>query len=700
MRHVPISIFAIVAIVGIMTLLFSVPQFYQPSAFAVSYIPSQQQPSSNTVIAYLDVNEMLGNEIVGLTGVQLAGLSSGTFNGKDVTTSYVQSLKFREPGVFNGGQLVFGSSENNVVSDFLQFTDAVFMYQVDFGAGLRSVVDGGSLPDIEEEDIDLLGDTFMIVDTEVNTGSNDVGLRMFGGYGSIDLFDTDYTDNNFHNGVKINGQFVDAQVKIKASLSGDKLSIYSIQYILNANAAQGGDLQVLPLHCAREYLQYPLGLISPNFDICYKGLSGAAVPVTSPVSGNQILVRPAGDDEYKLIATNLHGRTYQIPLAQLPGSYGNKGRDLIFVEAANFGAPNIDLDDYVMVMSRDNTNGISNVLMYDHIDGNTVYFEDLAGGSNQATFDVGTMEGDLLVGEGTYHFRVGAGNSLAMDQTNDGDANSDEARFITVGGHKLDLGPGFTVTLITPQKLFDEATADEETEFDIIFGGDIDLNVPSPQVTLPGYSFELQDAAGGLEQGLTQYGALFSWDQESGSDDLEIIVPGSYGGGYKSSAGSEVYITLERQKLMKPTTESPASIKCGDAIISSTEACDPPGSACSDKFYKRSGVCGSDCKTCALKDAQTCGNKLLEGAEQCESNADCSAGTCKNCACVSAVCGNNLLEKGEMCEKNVDCPAGNTCSACGCVSVNHGKAPSMETPAPSQNIFARFFAWLARLFGG
>lgn len=695
MRHVPISIFAIVAIVGMMTMLFSVPQFSQPAPFAVSYIPSQQQPSSNTVIAYLDVNEMLGNEIVGLTGVQLAGLSSGTFNGKDVTTSYIQSLKFREPGVFNGGQLVFGSSENNVVSDFLQFTDAVFMYQIDFGAGLRSVVEGGSLPDIEDEDIDLLGDTFMIVDTEVNTGSNDVGLRFFGGYGSIDLFDTDYTDNNFHNGVKINGQFVDAQVKIKASLSGDKLSIYSIQYILNANAALGGDLQVLPLHCTREYLQYPLGLISPNFDICYKGLSGAAMPSSSSVSGNQILVRPLGDDEYKLIATNLHGRTYQIPLAQLPGSYGNKGRDLIFVEAANFGAPNIDLDDYFMVMSRDNTNGISNVLMYDQIDGNTVYFEDLAGGSHQATFDVGTGEGDLLVGEGTYHFRVGAGNSIAMDQTNDGDANSDEARFITVGGHKLDLGPGFTVTLITPEKLFDEATADEETEFDIIFGGDIDINVPSPQVTLPGYSFELQDAAGGLEQGLTQYGALFSWDQESGSDDLEIIVPGSYSGSSKSAAGAEVYITLERQKLVKPTTESPASIKCGDAIISSTEACDPPGSACSDKFYKRSGVCGSDCKTCALKDVQTCGNNLLEGNEQCESNADCSAGTCKSCSCVAPVCGNNVIEKGEMCEKTVDCPAGNVCSSCGCVA-----SPEMQKPAPAQNIFARFFAWLSRLFGG
>lgn len=705
MRHVPITIFAIVAIVGISALLMSVLFVPGPSWMVVIGPGTISGDSGhNTVIAHLDIGELLGNEVEALSSSQLSGLRSGTVHAKDVSTSYVQSLRFIEPGEFTGGKIVFSESESNVVSDFLQFTedDGIFKFQVEFSPGLRSVVEGGNLPDIEDEEVFLLGDSYTIVDA--STSGSTVELKLFGGYGSIQLKDNDFTDNNYQSfGAQVNGQDVDARVKIRASSSGGKLTIFSISYILVANAAQGGHVEILPLHCLREYLRYPQGLFSRNFDICYKGLSGAAVPSASSISGNEVRVRAAGDDEYVMTATNVLGQRYSIPLAQLPGMYGNKGRDFIFVEAGAPAAPNIDLGDYFLVNSKNDVSGASHVLRYNSIDttSNTVMFEDLAGNSRSATFDAGSMEGDLLMSQGTYHFKIGAGNAIAMDQDNDGTISGDEARFVLAGGSRVDFGPGFTVTVITPQKLFDEPAGDEMTDFDILFGGDIDLTVPSPQVTVPGYTFKMISESGGIKQGLTKYGILFTWDEESESDDLTLVVPGSYSGTSKGGAGAEVYITLERAKLMKQT-DAPAPVaKCGDRIITSPEYCDPAGSFCADPYFGRAGVCAADCMTCTFVPPAQCGNKLLEKGEDCEANADCPLGFgCSACKCYplpQPVCGNNLLDQGEQCEKSVDCGAGYVCSSCMC-----SPAPVVETPAPVKqpNIFARFFAWLARLFGG
>lgn len=703
LRHVPVSIFAIVAVVGIAILLMSVSYVPVFVPLAVQYVPYGQAVSqgSNTVIARLDLNQFLGDEIDGVSESQLAGLRSGTVHGKEVSADYVQNINFREGGLFDGCQVVFGKDEHNQVTDFLQCDDSVFKFTIDFSPGLRSDVEGGSLPDIEDEDIDLLGDSYTIVDTDIDTTTNRISLRMFGGYGSIEFEDTNYADDLFSGGgAKVNGEHISARVKIKASESGDEVTVYSIQYLLDADAAYGGILQITPLHCAREFLQDPLGLLSPNFDICYRGLSGAAVlPDSSSISGNQVHVKPLGDDEYIIIARNLIGQQYDIPLAQLPGSYGIKGRDFIFVEAGAPGAPNIALDDYFLVNSKNDVQGVSNVLRFDSISGNTVYFEDLAGSQRSATFDIGTGEGQLLVGQGTYKFVV-TGGMLAVDQTNDGSISGAEARFVLPGGSRLDFGPGFTVTVITPSKLFDEPAGDEMSEFDILFGGNIDLNVPSPQATVAGYTFKLVSESGGVKKGLTKYGILYDLDTESDSDDLVLTVPGSYASSSKGGAGAEVYITLERAKLMKPTQVPAAPAVCNDKIITAPEYCDPPGSLCADQF-KRSGTCDIDCKSCTYTAPGVCGNNLLDKGEECEGSGDCPVGFgCSACKCIPlppSACGNNLLEGNEQCEKSVDCSAGMVCSGCNCIP-----APPVEAPAPVEkpNIFARFFAWLARLFGG
>ncbi len=703
MRHIPVSIFAIVAIVGIMTLLLSVSLIPEPVMLAVQYVGPSATPGGNTVIVRLDVGEFLGDEITAVSESQLVALRRGTVHAKEISTDYTQSIRFKESGVLNGAHVVFGRDEQNTVSDFLQYDsgDSLFKYQIEFSPGLRSEVEGGSLPDIEDEEIELLGDSYTIVDTKINTASKSISIKMFGGFGSVELEDSNYGDDVYVRGVEINGQNIDAEVKIKATESGGKVTVYSISYLPAANAVRGGDVQVLPLHCTRQYLQDPQAMFSPNFDICYKGLGAAAAGIpTSGISGNEVLVRPRGDDEYAMIATNNRGQTYDIPLAQLPGSCGNRGRDFIFKEAAAPGAPNIDLDDYFLVSHRNDRTGVSNVLRLDRIEGNTVYVEDLSGSQRSSTFDPGTGEGQFLIGDGTYKFVV-TGNALAMDQTNDGDINGGEAKFVFAGGTRADFSAGCSnVKIITPSSLFDEPAGDETTDFNVVFGGHIDLVVPSPQATVAGYTFQLQGAGGGVKQGLTKYGILFTWDQESDSDDLKLVVPGAYAGGVRGGAGAEVYITIERAKLIKKT-EVPAPLpKCGDRIIVSPEYCDPPGSACADLF-KRVGVCSADCSTCEYKPPMQCGNNLLEPGEECENMADCPAGFgCQSCKCSplpasAPVCGNNLLDRGEQCENAVDCGPGYNCINCFCSPL-----PTVERPVEVRpNIFARFFLWLANLFG-
>jgi len=731
MRHVPVSILAIVAIVGVAVMMFSFSSYDVPTLLAVQFTQAPTT-SGNTVIARLEIGEFLANKVTSLSDAQMPGLKSTVVQTQGGRANAYQSLKFAESGIFTGGQALFGRTEDGVTSDFLQFNDGVFKYQIDFSPGLESKVEGGELSGILDDDVFILGETFTIVDA--STAGNGVVLRLFGGYGSIEFRDDNYLDDNYQQfGARVNGESVNARVKIKAQMVNNMLQIYSIQYVLAADAKQGGKLQVLPLHCTREYLKYPTGLLSPQFDICYKGTGGAVAPTTKGISGNQAMLKARGDDEYKFIASNIRGQVYEIPLAQMPGMYGNNGKNFVFIEAPNSAAPNIQVGDYFLVSSRNqipDIQAVSNVLRYDTIQNNVVYFQDLAGGSRQATFDTNTGQGTLNVGEGSYTFFVGAGNALAMDQTNDGQINGGEATWRFPGGTMADFGPGFTVKIITPQRLFDDYNANEITQFDITFGGQIDLVVPSPQPPI----FKLISEGGGTKQGLTKFGILWTLSERTKSDELKLTIPGSYAPA-KGGAGAEVFITLDRPALMK---ESPAAVPsvCGDRIISAGEYCDPPGSSCAGKGAFERGVCASDCKSCAITPRAVCGDGIISSPEMCEKNVDCPAGQwCDSCKCVGnpvcgngvkesgemcetsaqcgaglmcygclcvppPVCGNNLIEPGEMCEKNVDCPNGQVCGGCQCFYPNAGKAPSMQYPEGAQpNVFARFWNWLKGLFG-
>jgi len=121
------NLFIFVAIIGVVTLIFSTSLFPTPSPLAVQYAPygpSYEVPAGqNTIVAKLEVNEPLGSEVESLSEGQLSALRRGVVHGRDIRTDYVQSLRFFEPGVIDGGRLIFGKDEYNQVSDFLRFED-------------------------------------------------------------------------------------------------------------------------------------------------------------------------------------------------------------------------------------------------------------------------------------------------------------------------------------------------------------------------------------------------------------------------------------------------------------------------------------------------------------------------------------------------------------------------------------------------
>src|SRR3990172_171231 len=110
--------------------MFSVSLAPEPVFLAISYLPAtySQPQGSNSVIVRLEISEYLSNEITALGESQLSNLRRGTVHAKSVYADYTQSIRFGEPGLFNGGQVVFRKGENNVVSDFFEFQDAVFKY--------------------------------------------------------------------------------------------------------------------------------------------------------------------------------------------------------------------------------------------------------------------------------------------------------------------------------------------------------------------------------------------------------------------------------------------------------------------------------------------------------------------------------------------------------------------------------------------
>jgi len=706
-KTAPISILTIVAIIGIVTILASVYDI-TPSGRAPLLF---YEAGDSVTIGDVGVNEFIANEAQSLSESHLSGLRGGTIRGIR-SSNYRQYLRTGGFAGFNGGRVEFAKDERDQLSDFLVFRDYVFEYVLDLD-GLTSEIDGTRLPDIEDEDVMILGRPFEFQRGYVS--GNQVEVQLFGGTGNVVLRDNDATDNAFTRfGARVNGQDVNADVMIQANILPDEVTIYTITYRLSAEGAIGGDVFIPPEHCAQDFLRNPQGMLVPNFDICYAGLGGSVQPLQPiQVSGNQVRFRGRGSTGYMLQFVNNQGRLYDLPFYDTTGGahYGDRnGRFTHFDEAANPGAANIRIDDYFVVTSRNTEiSGVTNALQYDQIDttNNQVHFNDLAGTRRTATFNPATGDGVLNVGTGSYPFRVDlATNDIAMDQTGDGNINGARANIILQGGHRIEPTGGFAVRIRTPRRLREEANVDEVTTMNLVGN---DIVIPSPQG-----DFELQDVSGSLYQGLTQYGILITHDQDDTPSDVELTVPTQQVGarvavGGRGGALTGVVFTLERGKVVRspqaPAQQVPQNV-CGNGIIDQDEECDPPGSICTSQQFGRevNGICKTDCNCKWYLPEPVCGNGIIEQGEECEQADDCGEGfACESCGCVElappAVCGNGLLEQGEQCEFDSQCSEGLYCGNCQCKIMQQPAVQEIPQPVRETGFFANIWLWIKKVFG-
>src|SRR3989339_1371624 len=136
---------------------------------------------------------------------------------------------------------------------------------------------------------------------------------------------------------------------------------------------------------------------------------------------------------------------------------------------------------------------------------------------------------------------------------------------------------------------------------------------------------------------------------------------------------------------------------CGDGIRAGVEQCDDAnlnnGDGCSRTCQTEQGVSSTASSqpiavisSSAASGAPTCGNGQREGSEQCEADAECTAGTiCRSCRCIAPTqrCGNGTVEAPEQCDSGHPCPDGGFCTAtCSCVPRSSTSARS-SAPSPS-----------------
>ena len=144
----------------------------------------------------LELRETIGNVRETLTDVEVAGggLASGQLTTDEGSTEFNQYLRFKDnsdpmPG---SPRVNFTESEgilDGYVGDYLfidepvtvNSTNAFFEYELEFESGLESEISSSELPDLEDEELMILGTTYTIVGSSVDTSADEVKLTLLGG---------------------------------------------------------------------------------------------------------------------------------------------------------------------------------------------------------------------------------------------------------------------------------------------------------------------------------------------------------------------------------------------------------------------------------------------------------------------------------------------------------------------------------------
>jgi hypothetical protein len=138
----------------------------------------------------LEIGELIGDVRETLTEVDLDMLKGGQIVTDEGSTEFNQYLRFLTTNVSSAtdhSSVIFAEDERDRVGHYLFFNDGdtMFQWELEFEEGLESEVEIDDLVDLEDEDITVLGQPFVIVDTDLVNGSNVFGAITTGGNGSL-----------------------------------------------------------------------------------------------------------------------------------------------------------------------------------------------------------------------------------------------------------------------------------------------------------------------------------------------------------------------------------------------------------------------------------------------------------------------------------------------------------------------------------
>jgi hypothetical protein len=562
-------IFLVVVLVGLISVIVildrpeTTPQLID--ARVIQGLQQPGEPSNTLIISGIDIGQNIGFKSPTITGNEFACMADKkiqTDRGR-ATARYSLSLY----DAVNGGCIVeFVEPESGPVGTYMRCPSGqkAFDLTILFEPSLDSDIDeDNELEDLQDETIPILGMGYSIIRARVDTGSGIVRLRFISPAGTLDIEDA-YADTAFSEKVEASGRRVmNAQVRIRATASGDEFRIQSIEYRLFPQPKAGKDVYVKDHQGTKQHLRTPEGFLG-DFDLLFRGLGGSPPKVSTPkvksgaYGGNMIAFDAVGDDTYNMVFTNNRGQRYAFPLVTVEGGlhYGDEDQDFEFTGAGHV----IEQHDLFAVTDRTSRQGVTNIVEYGTVDSaqGRVYFNDLSNGQTVGNYDTTTGDGTVTIGGTEYNFNVDVADPnfpIAMDFDNSG-AVGGEAQIVTAGGPRIDLSAGMSGSLEIDEVLFaDEAPAGGES-IDFTFSlddGDIDVDVTGG-VTL------IKNDASGKREALSNFGVFVRRDSRNTANDLVFVMPSGQAGGViavqsGSSAGGQaqgqVLVTCERSEFVK-----------------------------------------------------------------------------------------------------------------------------------------------------
>lgn len=526
----------------------------------------KKAPTDTFIIKDIDIGEFIGRDTPSLTKNELKSLADGSVVTNEGRTNYSQYLFLQKTSGdgFDGGKIMFGRDSGHKTGHYVFFEKnyPLFEYAIIFSRGLSSRVENNRLVDLENKYLNIMGKSFVIVQTFVDVQQKVVKLRLMGRDGIIDFEDRNYGDSAYTSGAMINNKQVDAGVKIAAFYSNNRFIISEIRYSPFATTRGAGDVYVAERQGLRGRLKDGQAMLVPSLEIIYGGISGGSA-VQRVGGGEFVIFQPKGTSQYDLSFVNDLGISYDIPLVNSDSNfkYGSRTKNLVFYEGDNNADFNIVRGDYFVVNNKVDIHGVTNVVEYNGInyDDGTIYFYDIGSRDKKAVpFEKSTGLGYLNVFGNTYLFYVSSASDhkIVVDQNADGVIDGGEAKVVLRGGGRLDLGsanvPGgssASLTLTTPKRLFAEPTSDEVVSFNIVKSGStLNINVPN-QDTVTMYHQNNY-----LDKGMTRFGVYFLRDsRDKTASQLIIEYPRAAVFTVSSAAQGKgaVAVTLEREKYLR-----------------------------------------------------------------------------------------------------------------------------------------------------